>query len=210
MKHYLTLIFAFVTTLSFAAYPVGSRENIDGSVLGWDESNRCWRPVAVDATGQMKGTSTGDVVVESISVDTSKIEGYLNIPQGEGEDPISIAQSVAEVSGKLDSITMDSYLDDGTITGSVIGQADITKLKPLKEVITSGSPIATKTHRAFVEIRAAKPTDEFQIGFRNASNAMRPVKGRIMVEVNEAQDIYVYIPDGDNAPLALYVTEGWR
>lgn len=77
MKRILTLFaFTFLATLSFAAYPVGSKENIDGSALGWSDSEKVWRPVAVDSTGAMQ-TSAGGTIIASISVDTSDISGSL-------------------------------------------------------------------------------------------------------------------------------------
>lgn len=77
MKKILTLFaFTFLATLSFAAYPVGSKENIDGSALGWSDSEKVWRPVAVDSTGAMQ-TSAGGTIIASISVDTSDISGSL-------------------------------------------------------------------------------------------------------------------------------------
>lgn len=74
-KHNLILLamVAFVT-LAYsiqADYPKNSSENISGSVLGYDVSNKCWRPIAVDANGRVLvviASDTTDVASDTTDV----------------------------------------------------------------------------------------------------------------------------------------------
>jgi hypothetical protein len=74
IRYFLLSVFLFVSSLAFCDYPQGAVNNIDGSVLGWDETNQVWRPIAVDSNG---GINSGGTTIENISVDTSSIESYL-------------------------------------------------------------------------------------------------------------------------------------
>lgn len=90
MKRYLTFFFLLVTSLALCAYPEGAINNIDGSVLGWDNASQTWRPIAVDGNG---GLSTGDnEAVASISIDTSNIESHLKADTGS-----SVIKTVGEM-----------------------------------------------------------------------------------------------------------------
>lgn len=135
MKKILTLFaFAFLTTLSFAAYPVGSKENIDGSALGWSDSEKVWRPVAVDSTGAMQ-TSAGGTVIASISVDTSDISSSLIA---------STSQSASTAANILSGIK-DSLATGGAVITSVdaVATAVNNKVIPLSFDASQSAQITT-------------------------------------------------------------------
>lgn len=76
MKRYLTLFFLLITSIALCAYPEGAINNIDGSVLGWDDGNQVWRPIAIDENGKLSGSD--NPAVASISVQVASISIKLD------------------------------------------------------------------------------------------------------------------------------------
>lgn len=192
MKRYLTLFFLLITSIALCAYPEGAINNIDGSVLGWDDGNQVWRPIAVSEEGKL---ATGDnPAVASISLDTSSIDSKLMV------DDMTVADIVNNIASDVKrNITETLYTERKSISASTATSVGYLKSTP-----------ATGDHRTFLELRAVDPNAEFYIGVDDTvtDSTGRPVKGRILINIDYSQNIYIY-HTGDSA-LAIQQTEGWN
>ena len=237
MKRYLTFFFLFITSLALCAYPEGAINNIDGSALGWDETNKVWRPIAVDANGKL---GTGDSsTIQEISVDTSNIDNKLVATFTSAIYPYtSTNKTAAEMLKEIMQILQNDA--PGTsictlITNIFNGQSmmlsnvqsisqSLENMIPPQFFYTSRLSINANSataidylpsstagkKRVFVELRAIDPDDEFYIGFDNTvtDSTGRPVKGRILLNIPSLQSLYVY--HTNSSALAIQQTEGWR
>lgn len=234
MKRYLTLFFLLITSIALCAYPEGAINNIDGSVLGWDNASQTWRPIAVNAEGKLSGGDSPTIA--SISIDTSNIDNKLvatyttqfdtyqqtvgemlkNISQYYGNDSGSINQNIFSILNDLvmqySMITsIGQYLSELVKTS----QPDILKTVRLNlsaNTATQVSPISVtgNRNRVFVELRAIDENALFYIGFDSSvtdSNG-RPVKGRILLNMPSSQALYVY--HTNSSAIDVQQTEGWR
>lgn len=104
IKRYLTLFFLIVATLCFADYPTGSKENIDGSVLGWDDTGRVWRPLSVTSDGKMN--MNAELSVGSLTVEVFKDGG------GAVKKALVDSQDVLYVDIKTDGTGIASQVED--------------------------------------------------------------------------------------------------
>lgn len=77
MKKYLTIVFLFVVAVVavvLADYPAGNNNCISHSIVGWDNGTKCWRPVAVSASGSLELPATSfterslAVATEAVSI----------------------------------------------------------------------------------------------------------------------------------------------
>lgn len=124
MKKIFLIIFILFAAAVYAedSYPTGSQLNIDGSTLGWDNTAKKWRPLAVDANGNIQ---SGGTVIDNISVDTSNIEAYLK--KVDGEDTITITDLINGIGTDTKDIKNDLEIDDKTVTELVNGIGTDTK-----------------------------------------------------------------------------------
>ena len=150
MKKIFFIIFILFAAVVYAEddYPVGSQLNIDGSTLGWDNTAKKWRPVAVNENGGLTSSSDSPVIA-SISIDTSNIELHLRSLDSDTEDikteVSSISQNIGELltsqsasdvtigSISVDTSKIESYLKTET------GTANSPNPKSLAEMLTWNS-----------------------------------------------------------------------
>lgn len=125
MKKFLMIVFLLLTSVVVcqADYPVGSQLNIDGSTLGWDDTAKKWRPVAVDANGNLK-TDSGESTQE-ISVDTSNIESYLK--EVDGEETITVTDLINGIGTDTKNINSALNVDNVSVTELINGIGTDTK-----------------------------------------------------------------------------------
>lgn len=207
MKRYLTFFFLLITSLALCAYPEGAINNIDGSALGWDDTNKVWRPLAVDEDGNLK-TDSGESTQE-ISVDTSNIESYLkvgdtnvaNLTNGIGTDVAVIKTEVSSISNNIGGL-LDETIPYFRSQRLSISPETVTQITP---VIGSGG-----SKRVFVELRAVDENSVFYLGFGSGATDSngRPVKGRVLLNMGTVQNLYVYHTNA--SAIAIQQTEGWK
>lgn len=185
MKKYLTLFFILLASLCYADYPVGERENINGSVLGWSDSEKVWRPLAVDANGQLK--TTGSVQAE------------------EGGQTITVDLSTLH----FDTTRIEELLkEDGQVKELLLAEYQLDENTPELFFHTGMEHSDNVTQRVFIDVRAGNTEDEFLVAF-DKSGTHRPVKGRIMLNVAPTQMLGIASKD-TSKPVKIYVTEGWK
>lgn len=236
MKRYLTFFFLLITSLALCAYPEGAINNIDGSALGWDDTNKVWRPLAVDEDGNLK-TDSGESTQE-ISVDTSNIESYLK--EVDGENTITVTDLINGIG--TDTSNIESYLKVGdtnvanltngigtdvaviktevsSISHNIGGLLDETipyfrsqRLSISPETVTQITPVIGSggSKRVFVELRAVDENSVFYLGFGSGATDSngRPVKGRVLLNMSTVQNLYVYHTNA--SAIAIQQTEGWK
>lgn len=189
MKKLLTtVLMLFLCSGLYAEYPQGSIENIDGSILGWSDSEKVWRPVAVDSTGKLP-------ISVSAEVDTSKIEGNI---ASISATVASTSELVASMSARLDSVTVAKSMTHRLVSVSDSSASAI-----------NGSIPEGMEDRMIVEIRAQNG-QPFYLGFNSSVDDTngRKVTGAIMLTVSHSQGIFVYQNTGNE--IKLDVTEGWK
>ena len=181
--------------------------NINGSVLGYDNTNKKWRPIAVDENGNLQ---SGGTTIDNISIDTSNIESYLK--ETDGENTVTITDLINSIGTDTSKIKQDVSNLAKTAQPSEFRTARLTGISASTatqiNVITDLN--STATNRVFVELRAINPDDVFYIGFANTltdSNG-RPVKGRILINMPSSQSLYIY--HTNESALAIQQTEGWN
>ena len=207
MKRYLTFFFLLITSLALCAYPEGAINNIDGSALGWDDTNKVWRPLAVDEDGNLK-TDSGESTQE-ISVDTTNIESYLkvgdtnvaNLTNGIGTDVAVIKTEVSSISNNIGGL-LDETIPYFRSQRLSISPETVTQITP---VVGSGG-----SKRVFVELRAVDENSVFYLGFGSGATDLngRPVKGRVLLNMSTVQNLYVYHTNA--SAIAIQQTEGWK
>lgn len=186
MKRYLTLFFLLIASIALCAYPEGAINNIDGSVLGWDEASQTWRPIAVNSTGGLTSSSDSPVIA-SISIDTSSIDSSLSTMSGKFDEQIQR------------NIVNTMYTSRLSITANTATL--IEPLNPSSQIDNT---------RVYLELRAVDSEKVFYIGTDNtvSDSTGRPVKGRILLNLDYGQTIYIY--HTESSSLAVQQTEGWN
>ena len=118
MKKIFLIIFILFAAAVYAedSYPTGSQLNIDGSTLGWDNTAKKWRPLAVDANGNIQ---SGGTVIDNISVDTSNIETYLK--KTDGENTVTITDLINSIGTDTGNIDSALNIDNVSVTQLVNG-----------------------------------------------------------------------------------------
>lgn len=116
MKRYLTFFFLLIASLALCAYPEGAINNIDGSALGWDDTAKKWRPLAVDANGNIQ---SGGTTIDNISVDTSNIETYLK--KTDGGNTVTITDLINGIGTDTSNIDSALNIDNVSVTQLVNG-----------------------------------------------------------------------------------------
>lgn len=123
MKRYLTLFFLLITSIALCAYPEGAINNIDGSVLGWDDSNQVWRPIAIDENGKLSGSN--NPTVASISVQVASISIKL--------DDIKTEDSITGYRSQRLSIAPETPTVLTPVVGSVGSKRVFIELRAVNE-----------------------------------------------------------------------------
>lgn len=206
MKRYLTLFFLLITSLALCAYPEGAINNIDGSVLGWDNASQTWRPISVDANGQLN-TSGGGSAWTSQDV-SDLMDNVTNIPDGSGG-----TTSLGNMLGNINANVRDASQNASLFRMqriSNIASGTAVKLGYIADPeIGEGNETTDFEIRKFIELRAIDPSAEFYIGFDNtvSDSTGRPVTGRILINMDTNTDLYIY--HTNDSAMSLQQTEGW-
>lgn len=209
---FFTLLSAAVSLAEAKPYPSGSGENIDGSVLGLEFNSETgsykWRPLAVDANGQLK--TTGSVQVEqgeqiinvdlsTIHFDTTRIEDLL-------ENNLNLQPKIMIMKHEYVTSNVGSYIAPFSSN-------------PSHDNYNSNLELSGCTERVFVELRADNPEEEFLVGVNIDPTvlkpSLRPVKGRILLNLPakcNGYPILVWVTKESESSDRFYftVTEGWR
>lgn len=194
MKKLLIILCALLTSLTpvYAEdkpYPSGNNLNVNGSVLGMEfdagTGNYKWRPLAVDANGQLK--TTGSVQVE------------------EGGQTITVDLSTLH----FDTTRIEELLkEDGQVKELLLAEYQLDENTPELFFHTGMEHSDNVTQRVFIDVRAGNTEDEFLVAF-DKSGTHRPVKGRIMLNVAPTQMLGIASKD-TSKPVKIYITEGWK
>lgn len=239
MKRYLTLFFLLITSLALCAYPEGAINNIDGSVLGWDNNNQVWRPVSVDENGKLSGGESSTIA--SISIDTGNIESYLRVGDGQtatetiadltdkiesylkivedeggvGESTTTITEYVSVMSDDVASISenLGNSVVNAIHTGT---QPNYFKTNRLSSISASTATAVTAistgggTNRVFVELRAIDPDTEFYIGFDDTVTDSTGRPVKGRILLDMPSTQALYIYHINASAIDIQQTEGWR
>lgn len=158
MKKYLVLIlFLFSSICLFADYPSGNDLNINGSVLGYDNTSKKWRPIAVDANGNIQ---SGGTTIDNISVDTSNIETYLK--KTDGGNTVTITDLINGIGTDTSNLSSALNIEDKSVTELVNGiGTDTTNIendlriddKTITEIVNG---IGTDTGKIYTDVSIIK------------------------------------------------------
>ncbi len=152
-------------------------------------------------------TTTVTDLINGIGTDTSNIESYLKY--NDGTNDYTQSELTHDIKTQVASISSNIA---GLLGDSITGYRS-QRLSIAPETPTVLTPIvgSVGSSRAFIELRALDETAVFYIGFGNGvtdSNG-RPTKGRILINVPTSnQNITIYHTNESN--LDIQQTEGWK
>lgn len=164
-------------------------------------------------------------LLNGIGTDTTLIKNYLTNNIGTAVGGQTVLYVMNQILGELGNLYTIGTSIDGS-SSSVDSNLDyqiarnvVENMYTQRKSITANTATALghlnnapliKNNRVFIEIRAVDPSKEFFIGFdSNVTNLTgRPVIGRILLNIDYSQNIYIY--HTDSSSLAIQQTEGWH